>query len=69
LIFENADGAYERGALLALAWPKVTALRPSCELAMRREFQRSDLFAGQAGWFVVHDASSRTVNSIASRSP
>jgi hypothetical protein len=45
LVFKDAHGADECGALLALAWPQLVALGPPGELAVRRELQRLDLIA------------------------
>ena len=70
LVFEDANGVHERGALLSLTWPQLAALGPPRELATRGELQRLHLFAGQAlRRRVTHDLSSRTANSMSHKSP
>jgi hypothetical protein len=68
MVVEDADGAYERCALLALAWSQLAVLGPSRELTMRRESQRVDVIARQA-MRVAHGVSSRTANSMSHKSP
>ena len=70
-VFEDADGAYEGGALRALTWLQGPLVGPARELAVRGELQRPELVAREALRYrlVCHGADSRKPNSILYRSP
>jgi hypothetical protein len=44
-VFEDADRAYERGALSPLAWLQLASVGPSRELPACRERERRDFVA------------------------